>query len=65
LFNAHHEDVDFVVPQDVADATWGVALRTAPLSEQDAAALEIESYESGDKISLPARSMLVLHSPLD
>ena len=62
LFNAHYEDVDFVVPKDVPDASWSIALRTSPVSEADAD--KPPTYTPGETIALPARSMLVLQSPL-
>ncbi len=62
LFNAHHDAVEFLLPKDVPDATWSVALRTAPMAEEDMNI--VEHFASGDSVALPARSMLVLHSPL-
>ncbi len=62
LFNAHSDDVDFVVPKDVPDASWSIALRTSPVTEEEAA--QPPTFAPGESLSLPARSMLVLQSPL-
>jgi glycogen operon protein len=57
LFNAHHEGIDFVVPEIGAATSWHVVIDTFAPMLDDA---DPRSVKSGDRIPVEARSILVL-----
>jgi glycogen operon protein len=56
LFNAHHERIDFLLPEFHAGGAWHVALDTANARQP----FEPKPYEAGAKYPLEGRSMAVL-----
>jgi len=56
LFNAHHERIDFLLPEFHAGGAWHVALDTANASQP----FEPRPYDAGAKYPLEGRSMAVL-----
>jgi isoamylase len=56
LFNAHHEDVDFVLPQERFGTVWCSELSTADPGEEPGQ----RHFEARETVTVPSRSMLVL-----
>ncbi|MDQ1746095.1 MAG: isoamylase, partial [Frankiaceae bacterium] len=57
LFNAHHDALDFVVPEIGAASSWHVVVDTfAPMLDEAGP----RSVKSGDRVAVEARSILVL-----
>jgi isoamylase len=56
LFNAHHERIDFLLPEFHAGGAWHVALDTANATHP----FEPRPYDAGAKYPLEGRSMAVL-----
>jgi isoamylase len=56
LFNAHHERIDFLLPEFHAGGAWHVALDTANAHQP----FEPKPYDAGAKYPLEGRSMAVL-----
>ena len=56
LFNAHHEDIDFVLPGGKYGDLWSLALDTA-MPELDA---EVISISAGKSVTVTARSIIVM-----
>jgi len=56
LFNAHHEDIDFTLPNGDYGLQWAVALDTA-VPQLDA---EVISIQGGKTVGVTARSIIVL-----
>jgi glycogen operon protein len=56
-FNAHHEPIDFALPPDEFGTQWVPVLYTAAGAEDDA-----ETHDAGTKVTVDARSVMVLRS---
>jgi isoamylase len=61
LFNAHHEPIDFVLPQLVQESAWMAVLDTA----LDADPFAVERYASAEPYPLQARSAVLLVESID
>jgi glycogen operon protein len=57
LFNAHHDPIEFAVPEIGAASSWHVVVDTHAPMMDDA---DPRSVKSGDRIAVEARSILVL-----
>ncbi|MBV9368785.1 MAG: glycogen debranching protein GlgX [Frankiales bacterium] len=57
LFNAHHDPLDFVVPEIGAVSSWHVVVDTNAPMRDDA---DPRSVKSGEQVAVEARSILVL-----
>jgi isoamylase len=55
LFNAHHEELDFALPERSYGEAWQAVLDTADPDVGDRTA-----HRAGEKVRMPARSLLVL-----
>jgi isoamylase len=53
LFNAHHEPVEFAVPEGIDTSTWSVVVDTSAREHE-------EAYAPGDGVTVEARSVMVL-----
>ena len=60
LFNAADEDVEFILPKGVTEETWSIALHTHDDNPTDVA----EDLPEGSRLTLQARSIVVLQSPV-
>ena len=56
LFNAHHEDVEFHLPNHAFGACWAVELSTHDPEEQPGA----RTYPARARLTVPQRSLLLL-----
>jgi len=56
LFNAHHEDIDFVLPDGDYGGLWSLALDTA-MPELDP---EVITIQAGKSVTVTARSIIVM-----
>ena len=61
LFNAHHEPIDFVLPQLMQEGAWTTVLDTALESDPFA----VERYASAEPYPLQARSVALLVEGVD
>ena len=59
LFNAHHETIPFVLPEEGGDLSWSVALDTS----YGGGLLPDGVYKPGDEYPLAARSLALLRHP--
>ncbi|WP_145227287.1 glycogen debranching protein GlgX [Rudaeicoccus suwonensis] len=59
LFNGHHEDVEFTIPEQPSDSEWHVALHTADLAQRDGDT----TYDAGAVLTVPSRSVVILQAP--
>jgi len=60
LFNAHHEPIDFALPADEFGTAWVPVIYTA--TETDDAT---ERHDAGGKVTVAARSVMVLRAATD
>ncbi|PLW88307.1 glycogen debranching protein GlgX [Mucilaginibacter sp.] len=58
MFNAHYEPLEYKLPEKLAQKNWHVVLDTSDDSVQD------KQINSGESIHVPARSIVILCSPL-
>ncbi|MEZ5121628.1 MAG: hypothetical protein R2736_08640, partial [Solirubrobacterales bacterium] len=56
LFNAHHEDVAFTLPNQRFGSAWCSEIDTSAPDEEQGA----RRFEARDAVTVPARSVLVL-----
>ena len=56
-FNAHHEPLEFVLPEDRFGTAWEPVIDTAAAADDDA-----QIHDAAAKVSVDARSVLVLRS---
>jgi isoamylase len=56
-FNAHYEDIEFVMPATEFGATW-----TSVVDTTFAATLEPRTISSGGSITIPARALVALQA---
>ena len=56
-FNAHYEAIDFALPADEFGTAWFAVIYTGADAETDA-----ESHDAGAKVTVDARSVMVLQS---
>ena len=59
-FNAHHEAIDFALPADEFGTSWVPVIYTAADTDVDA-----ETHDAGAKVTVDARSVMVLRSAAD
>jgi glycogen operon protein len=58
IFNAHHEDVTYVLPEKKYSKHWVKVLNTA-----EPAFISGENYKAGDQITVEGRSIILLKNP--
>jgi isoamylase len=63
VFNAHYEDIDFQVPPAEYGTWWSVLLDTA--DDNSGSTDSGDTYAPGDVLAVAARSLVMLHRPLD
>jgi glycogen operon protein len=63
IFNSHYEPLDFTVPPQDYGSWWHVVLDTA--DDDGGASDSGDTYAPGDVVSVEARSILVLCSPME
>ena len=56
-FNAHYEPIDFALPPDEFGTSWVPEIYTAAEGDESA-----ESHDAGAKVTVDARSVMVLRS---
>jgi glycogen operon protein len=56
LFNAHHEDVDFKIPQENWGQAWCKVLNTADVVAEE----KEELVGAGQEVAIDARSVMIL-----
>jgi glycogen operon protein len=56
LFNAHHEPVDFTIPDGIDATTWSVVIDTTRSDDED----EAREWETGSTLEVPPRAVTVL-----
>jgi glycogen operon protein len=59
-FNAHHEPIDFALPADEFGTAWVPVIYTAAETDEDA-----EPHDAGGKVTVAARSVMVLRAAAD
>ena len=63
LFNAHYEDIEFVIPPTTYGENWSVAINT---SQQEKQLVRDNEVSAGSPIQVSARSLLVMmRAPLE
>jgi glycogen operon protein len=62
-FNAHHEPIDFALPADEFGTAWEPVIYTAAGADDDNVAAT--PHDSGAKVSVDARSVMVLRAASD
>jgi isoamylase len=60
MFNAHHEPLEFTLPESKWGKNWIVLLNTAETSEHMSEEEQLVEIEAGGKISVPAWSLVLL-----
>lgn len=59
IFNAHHEPIDFVLPQSKYGRQWTKIIDTSVDAVSDS-----ETYEAAASVKVDGRSIVVLHHPI-